>query len=352
MLISFQVHTATHQWQVAKPASLGVDDSKFQKFLDFTFSKEEGHSTNALFIIYKNKVIHHSTANGFKKGQTHRQWSVSKSISGALVGIAISKGIIELETPVDKYYPLHKDIKFVPTLKDLLGMSSGFDWNEGYEGNPLKSNVIAMLYTEGNADMAAYTAARPKKYIPGEHFYYSSGETNLIMGMLKKSMGLNDYANYPWTQLFNPLSIKTASWEKDKSNTFVGSSYLYMSPEDLAKVGFLYLKNGNYFGKQLIDKEWIKYSYKLTQGLLKKKAQKDERVQTYGAQWWLNLDLPNQKDTHPYPGLPTDAYMALGHHGQIMAVVPSKDLVIVRNAADTDEKLDKVKFFKLLMEAL
>lgn len=351
-LLIFQLHAATHPWKEEAPEKLGIKSQEWEKFLSFARSKKEGHSTNALFIIYKGKVIHHSTYNGFKKGQTHRQWSISKSVTSALIGVAIKKGILTLETPVKKFYPQHKDSKFSPTLKDLLGMSSGLDWNEGYEANPLKSNVIAMLYTEGFNDMAKFTAARPPKAIPGETFYYSSGETNLIMGMLKKSMGINDYSNYPWTVLFDPLKITTATWERDKSDTFVGSSYLYMSPEDLAKFGYLYLKQGKFMGKRILTSDWVKYSSKLSEPFYKYKWDGKEKVETYGAQWWLNKDLPNQKDSKPYPGFAKDAYMALGHHGQILAVVPSKDLILVRNGADKDKNLDKVKFFRLLMEAL
>lgn len=356
-LIVFQAHAASQPWQKASPKSTGIKSTEWEAFLKYAKSTEQGFSTNALVVIYKGKLIEHSTFNGFKKGQTHRQWSVSKSITSALIGIAIKKEILTLDTPVKKYYPLHSSSKYSPVLKELLGMSSGFDWNEGYESNPLKSSVIAMLYTEGFKDMASFTAARPFKAIPGERFYYSSGETNLIMGMLKKSMGLNDYSNYPWSHLFDPMGIKTATWEKDKSNTFVGSSYLYMSPEDLAKIGVLYLNKGNYLGKQILDESWVKFSYKISSPFLNYKKKeieeaKNKRIQTYGAQWWLNADVPGFADTHPYPGLPTDAYMALGHHGQMLVIVPSKDLIVVRNGADKDAKLDKVKFFDLLIKAL
>ncbi len=350
--IIFQAHAASHKWSYKGPTEKGINPQKWQSFLKYAESKDSGHSTNALFIYLDGHVIKHSTYNGFKKNQPHRQWSISKSFTSALVGIAIQKNIITLETPVSKFYSLDKNTKYVPNLKDLLGMSSGLDWNEGYEGSPLKSNVIAMLYTQGFKDMATYTANRPSKYIPGEHFYYSSGETNLIMGMLKKSLGIHDYASFPWTALFDPLEIKTATWEKDKSGTFVGSSYLYMSPEDLAKFGLLYLNKGKFQGKKILDKKWVEFSYTLAPPFYKMKFKNKEKVETYGAQWWLNLDLPNENNTRPYPGLPTDAYLALGHHGQLLAIVPSKKLIIVRNGADTDKKLDKVKFFKLLMEAL
>ncbi|MBK25482.1 MAG: serine hydrolase [Halobacteriovorax sp.] len=350
--IIFQAHGASHKWSYADPSTKGVDPVKWNKFLEFARDTKSGHSTNALFIYYDGAVIHHSTYNGFKKNQPHRQWSISKSFTSALVGIAVQKKIIDIETPVKKFYSLHKNTKFGPTLKDLLGMSSGLDWNEGYEGSPLKSNVIAMLYTEGFNDMATYTASRPSKSIPGEKFYYSSGETNLIMGMLKKSLGINDYASFPWTALFDPLGIKTATWEKDQSGTFVGSSYLYMSPEDLAKFGLLYLKKGKFLGKKILDPEWVEFSHTLAPPFYKMKIEGKEKVETYGAQWWLNLDLPGKKNTRSYPGFPTDAYMALGHHGQILAIVPSKKLIIVRNGADKDERLDKIKFFKLLVEAL
>lgn len=357
LLFIFQAHGATHPWKVASPSELKVKASEWESFLKYAKRDDLGFSTNALIVIYKGHLIEHSTFNGFKKGQTHRQWSISKSITSALIGIAIKKGILTLETPVKKFYPLHKESKYSPVLKELLGMSSGFDWNEGYESNPLKSSVIAMLYTEGFDDMASYTAAKPFKAIPGERFYYSSGETNLIMGMLKKSLGLNDYANYPWSQLFDPMDIKTATWEKDKSGTFVGSSYLYMAPEDLAKIGMLYLNNGTYQGKSLLTKEWVEFSYAVSSPFLKYKKEMiqdapNKRIETYGAQWWLNADVPGFPDSNPYPGFPKDAYMALGHHGQILAIVPSLDLIVVRNGADKDSKLDKAKFFELLTKAL
>ncbi len=355
--IIFQAHAAPPPWREATPKATGVKAPEWEAFLAYAKSTEHGFSTNALMVIYKGQLIEHSTFNGFKKGQTHRQWSVSKSITSTLIGIAIDKGLLTLETPVKRYYPLHKNTKYSPVLKELLGMSSGLDWNEGYESNPLKSSVIAMLYTEGFNDMASFTAARPFRAIPGEEFYYSSGETNLIMGMLKKTMGQNDYSNYPWSQLFNPMGIKSATWEKDSSGTFVGSSYLYMAPEDLAKIGLLYLKKGVFQGKRLLKKEWVEYSYQLSPPFLKfsqKKIDESEksRVETYGAQWWLNADVPGFPNTHPYPGLPTDAYMALGHHGQVLLIVPSKDLVVVRNGADKDSKMDRVKFFDLLTKAL
>lgn len=352
ILLIFQVHAASQLWPIVEPQNTGVKLDKWKAFIDFTFSKNEGHSTNALFVIHEGKLIHHSTANGFKKGQPHRQWSISKSISSALIGMAIQQKIITLKTPVNKFYKLHKEARFSPRLEDLLGMSSGFDWNEGYEGNPLQSNVIAMLYTTGYNDMATYTAAQPMKADPGEVFYYSSGETNLMMGMLKKSMGLNDYENYPWTQLFEPLNIKSATWEKDQAGVFVGSSYLFMAPEDLAKIGYLYLKKGHFMGKQLITPEWVTYSTQLTSGLKKYKAKKGERVETYGAQWWLNQNLPGQPNTKKYEALPDDAFMAQGHHGQILLILPSKSLVLVRNASDKDGRLDRNRFYSLLMEAL
>ncbi|MFT6070270.1 MAG: CubicO group peptidase (beta-lactamase class C family) [Bacteriovoracaceae bacterium] len=356
-LIIFQAHAAAQPWVKTTPKAAGVKSSEWDAFLSYAKSTEHGFSTNALMVIYKGQLIEHSTFNGFKKGQTHRQWSVSKSITSTLIGIAIKKGLLTLETPVKKYYPLHKDTKYSPVLKELLGMSSGLDWNEGYESNPLKSSVIAMLYTEGYKDMASFTAARPFRAIPGEKFYYSSGETNLIMGMLKKTMGQNDYANYPWSQLFDPMGIKSATWERDGSDTFVGSSYLYMAPEDLALIGMLYLNNGVFKGKRFLSKEWVKFSYQLSNPFFKYTKEKiddskNKRVETYGAQWWLNADVPGFPNSHPYPGLPTDAYMALGHHGQILLIVPSKKLVLVRNGADKESKLDRVKFFDLLTKAL
>ena len=94
------------------------------------------------------------------------------------------------------------------------------------------------------------------------------------------------------------------------------------------------------------------YSIKLTPPLQKLKHKEGERIETYGAQWWLNRNIPGTTQTHIYEGVPTDAYMAQGHHGQILAVIPSKDLVVVRNGVDKDKSMNRGLFLKKLVEAL
>ena len=338
-------------WPEASPKDLGINAEKFEKFVDYAFSKQEGFSTNVLFVLYKGKVIHYSTANGFKWGQVHRQWSASKSVMSLLVGIAKEKGLIDLEDPVSKYYSLHSSVTQGPKLKHLLEMTSGFDWKEGYAANPLASDVIAMLYTEGFTDMASFCAKRPLAHKPGDKFVYASGNSNLLMGVLKKVIPESEFSDFPWKNLFDPLGIKSATWEKDQSGNFVGSSYLYIAPEDMAKIGYMVLKGGNYFGKQIVSKNWIDYSSTLAGSYLKMIPNR-EPVSTYGAHWWLNKTIPGYPGTKRYHALPEDVMMAQGYQGQFMLVAPSLDLVVVRNSADRITKIDKDKFYRLLLDAL
>src|SRR5690606_19670033 len=175
-------------------------------------------------------------------------WSVSKSISSILIGIAQKQGLLNIKDKVKMFYP-HADERL--EISHLLHMSSGLFWNETYENNPLDSDVLNMLFIKGHKDMASYVAMKKQEFAPGSHFKYSSGETNFMMSLLQKKISRLDYDTFPWKKLFTPLGITTATWERDHAGNFIGSSYLYLSPEDLARIGQLFL-NGGVWGDQEI----------------------------------------------------------------------------------------------------
>lgn len=231
------------------------------------------------------------------------------------------------------------------TMADLLHWASGLDWQEDYEYAPLKSSVVAMLYTRGRSDMAEFAAATEAAAAPGQAFRYSSGDSNILSAALKGMLGHKAYMSYPWDALFKPLGIHNASWETDADETFVASSYAYLTARDLARVGLLMARDGRWGEQQLLPKEWVAFN---RQPFDKYKAGQDDAVP--GGQWWLNLDVRGAP--RPWPDAPADTFAALGHWGQALYVLPDEHLVIVRYGDDRDGTYRHNELLKRVLAAV
>jgi CubicO group peptidase (beta-lactamase class C family) len=230
------------------------------------------------------------------------------------------------------------------TIADLMHWASGLDWQEDYEYAPLKSSVVAMLYTRGHGDMAAFTAGHGQYAAPGQAFRYSSGDSNLLAAALKTMVGPSRYADYPWTALFEPLGIRHAVWETDGTGTFVASSYAYLTARDLARVGLLMARDGRWRDRQLLPRDWVAFNREPFAGF---HAKQDEAVP--GGHWWLNRNVEGAPP--PWPDAPADTFAALGHWGQAMYVMPAEKLVIVRYGDDRDGSYRHNELLKLALKA-
>lgn len=287
-----------------------------------------GVRTDALLVIRDGQLIYERYAGPTTVDTPHLTWSISKSLLAAVLGVAYGEGRFRLQDQAATYLPAlrqHPDIR----MADLLHWASGLDWQEDYEYAPLKSSVVAMLYTRGHNDMAAFTAGHPAFSAPGQVFRYSSGDSNLLSAALKGMLGPQRYADYPWQALFEPLGIGHAVWESDASGTFVGSSYAYLTARDLARVGLLMLRDGRWGERQLLPRDWVEFNRTPFAGY---RANQDEVVP--GGHWWLNRSVAGA--ALPWPDAPADTFAALGHWGQALYVIPSAGLVIVRYADDRD----------------
>ena len=291
-------------------------------------SDRKGIRTDALLVIRDGQLIYERYAGPTTAETPHLTWSVSKSLMAAVLGVAYGEGLFRLQDPVLKYYPALTNHPAI-TLADLLHWASGLDWQEDYEYAPLKSSVVAMLYTRGHRDMAAFTADHAEYAQPGQTFRYSSGDSNLLAAALKNIVGPARYADYPWTALFEPLGIRHAVWETDATGTFVASSYAYLTARDLARVGLLMARDGRWGDRQLLPKDWVAFNL---QPFDRYRAHQDEAVP--GGHWWLNRAAEGA--AQPWPDAPADTFAALGHWGQAMYVIPSEHLVIVRYGDDRD----------------
>jgi CubicO group peptidase (beta-lactamase class C family) len=317
------------QWSTARqitgPAVEALETYAFPPRDDDT---RQGIRTDALLIIRDGQLIYERYAGPSTAQTAHLTWSISKSLMATVLGVAYGENRFKLEDPAAQFYP---PLANHPALKitDLLHWASGIDWQEDYEYAPLKSSVVAMLYTRGHRDMAAFAADHPAYAEPGQAFRYSSGDSNLLAAALKGMLGPQRYADYPWTALFEPLGIRHAVWETDASGTFVASSYAYLTARDLARVGLLMVRDGRWQDRQLLPRDWVAFNREPFAGY---KAGQDEAVP--GGHWWLNRAIASAPS--PWPAAPPDTFAALGHWGQALYVIPSQKLVIVRYADDRD----------------
>jgi CubicO group peptidase (beta-lactamase class C family) len=332
LLISLSAHAEqwpAEQWptgpQISGPAVQALEAYAFPPRDDST---RQGIRTDALLIIRDGQLIYEHYAGATTALTPHLTWSISKSLMATVLGVAYGEGLFKLNDPAQKYYPvLEKHPAII--IADLLHWASGLDWQEDYEYAPLKSSVVAMLYTRGHRNMAAFTADHPAYAAPGQAFRYSSGDSNLLAAALKTIVGPQRYPDYPWTALFEPLGIRHAVWETDASGTFVASSYAYLTARDLARVGLLMMRDGRWGERQLLPKDWVAFNRTPFAGY---KAHQDEAVP--GGHWWLNR--PVDGAASPWPDAPADTFAALGHWGQALYVIPSEKLVIVRYGDDRD----------------
>ncbi|ENO1567451.1 serine hydrolase, partial [Pseudomonas aeruginosa] len=171
-------------------------------------------------------------------------------------------------------------------------------------------------------------------------------DSNVLAAALHGMLGA-DYAEYPWRALFEPLGIRSAVWERDAAGTFVGSSYVYMSARDLARVGLLMQRHGRWRERQLLPLAWVEFN--LTPFARYRPSAEEEGEAVPGGQWWLNRAVKGAPA--PWPDVAETAFAALGHWGQALYVLPEEKLVIVRYADDRDGRFRHNEFLRLAQAA-
>ncbi|HSB93442.1 MAG TPA: serine hydrolase [Flavitalea sp.] len=293
--------------------------------------------TRAVIIVHKGKIVAEQYAPGFTMNSRLMGWSMAKSVTSALIGIAVKKNLLDIDKPA----PLNElrnatDDRRLISTKHLLQQTSGIDFTEVYSR---PSEVTRMLFKTGN--MAAYTASLRSEVAPGVKQYYSSGNSNILMSVLRNVVPATSYHAFPYNELFHRIGMRSAIIETDAAGNFVGSSYMYATARDWARFGLLYLHNGRWNGEQLLPLDWVSSSVQ--------PAMKDSPIQ-YGYQWWLNT--PNIKGIRKYPKLPEDLYYADGYESQFVFVIPTKDLVIVRLGLTKGNYFDEEAFVASIINAI
>ncbi|MEQ1753023.1 MAG: serine hydrolase [Micropepsaceae bacterium] len=284
--------------------------------------------TKALVVVWSGRIVTERYASGVQSGTRLQSWSMAKSLLHAALGVAIADGKIRSQGLVDPpEWRRPNDPRHPITVRQMAQMTDGLDFDENY-GDP-KSPVMQMLFGSGRGDVAGYAAKSLFAREPGTFWSYSSGSANILSRKLRDTLGgKHAYLEFLRRRIFLPIGMTSAVAEFDASGTWIGSSFIHATARDYARFGLLYLRGGAWNDKQIVPREWVNVGR--TPTLASRGA--------YGALFWLNAVNPNTGRNAISSRLPEDMFMARGFGGQFIAIIPSRDAVIVMlNAAYGDD---------------
>ena len=313
----------TSDWRTAKPKKQGLN-KKTLKSLANRLRTNQIRDLNSLLVVRNGYLVVEEYFNGSGPEDVHTLQSDSKSVTSLLIGIALQQGKIQsVDDKVLTFFPEYEPIKRLDdrkaalTIRDLLTMRTGMDWSEDdYNTSPLKE------LNECGCDWLRFVLNWRMREMPGTRFEYNSGGVILLGGVIRSVTG-RSVDSFAAQYLFSPLGIKGARWFQGlpEGLPHMGGG-LNLRAVDMARIGYLLLRNGQWEGQQIVSREWLQesmrhwVSYPRTFG---------SHPVDYGYLWWL-LPVDN---TGASQGEGADVYTAAGARDQWIFVIPKYDMVVV-----------------------
>jgi CubicO group peptidase (beta-lactamase class C family) len=302
----------TTGWQTSSPEEQGMESAVLARLVDFGTTL----SLDSLLIARHGRIVLDAYYAPYAVDIPHVVNSSTKAVIGTLTALAIKDGLLDgadhrmLDLFADRSIANLDDRKKAVTLQHLLDMTSGIDWKEPLTGRP--ESVFEM---ERSPDWVKFILDRPMATAPGDIFNYDSGNPHLLSAVLSKVTGMSA-SDYAKARLFGPLGISTWNWRQDPQGISTGGYGLAMQPRDMAKIGYLYLRHGEWEGKQLVPSDWVERAGHAT----------------------VNMNLPGEPElrySNLFWALPKKhVYMAVGYHCQVIMVFSDLDIVTVMTARD------------------
>ena len=296
----------TESWPTSTPEAQGMESRLLADMLEGI--DVSGRRIDSITIIRNGYMVLDAYFHPFQKGRRHKIYSCTKSVTSALIGIAIRQGLIPgVQTPVLDFFP-ERQIdnsdrrKKALTLEHLLTMTTGLDCRD----TGRRYRWVGLVAMWDSSDWTQYMLDRPMKEQPGRRFEYCNGASFLLTAILERATGMNALA-YARKHLFAPLGIDDVTWATSPRGINTGYSRMWLRPQDMAKIGWLYLNKGRWDDRQVVPASWVERS---TQA----RVEAAFVFPHYGYQWWVAAD---------------GIYSALGSGGQYILVVPKYNLVAV-----------------------
>jgi len=290
-------------WTLCAPEAQSMDPARLAEIGDFIRQTRPG--CKSLLVVRHGMLVYEEYFHGERKENISNVYSVTKSVTSAMMGIALDEAKIEgVDIRVAGFFPEYftpfiRPLKREITIGHCLTMSTGWsDRGSGRERDWRRSVVWSDL-----------------EFHPGEKWVYRNGPVHLMAGIIEKILH-GSLADLTRQRLFDPMKIRGWSWNTDDQGHPFGSHGLFLRPQDMAKFGYLYLRGGRWKNLQLVPAGWVKESTRF-------QIPRTEPGTGYGYLWWLS-------SAGGYP-----MYSAEGAGGQSIVVIPDLDLVVVTTADQT-----------------
>jgi CubicO group peptidase (beta-lactamase class C family) len=255
----------------------------------------------------------------------HMIMSCTKSVTSAIVGIAVDKGYFDVHESIFNYLPDHQEYKSGGkeniTIEHLLTMTSGLEWDEWSAAHSTTANDIDRIYIECQSDPLSCILGRDLTSTPGEKFTYNGGNMIVLGEVLRNAVGKNilEFGNQ---YLFEPLGIDSVYWYHFDNGVFACDGSIAMTPRDMLKIGVTFLNDGIWNGQRIISKEWVEKSrttYGNNTGI--RIPIDDTGKNGYAYTWWTNEVTGGGKES--------EVFQASGWGGQEIIVLKDLDMVVV-----------------------
>lgn len=299
---SFAPELLDDGWELSTPEQEGFNsgaiDSVYRRF----YSEDLYPAVHSLLVVRNGKLVAEAYCRDKKERELfHNLQSATKSFTSLLVGIAIDKGYIDsVNQTIFEFLPEYFDGDFNKrdiTVHHAMTMETGLDFDNDV-------HTVKMYNSKGSS--LEFVLHRKLLFTPGTDWYYGDGNPQLLSGIIQKATGMTE-EEFALENLFKPLDIYDYQWEKHADGLTYGAFGLWLRPRDLAKIGKLLVQNGIWDSERIVSAEWITKSTK-----------PQSSHQTYGYYW--------------YPMDDNISYYAEGHGGNLMYVVPGRQLAVIITA--------------------
>ncbi len=304
---SSQVYWPTKGWRTSTPEEQGFDSAKLAEGLQNL--QKNKILIDSLLIIRNGDVVLDAYFYPYDNSIPHKLASVTKSFTTTLIGIAIDQGKIQLDQPMLSYFP-DRTIANLDKWKESITIRHLVSNTNGFESGCLIGDEPTLDKMRSAPDWVQSALDRKVVWEPGTNFCYDSPGMHILSAVLQESTGMTEL-DFARQYLFKPLGIQDVYWEPDPQGFSHGWGDLYLKPRDAAKLGYLWLNQGVWDGKQIVPADWVSDSVK---------AYNFTSSDGYGYGWWVS----------------DDSYSAFGRGGQYVKVYPAYNAIVVTTASGID----------------